>query len=169
MHMTHDLCELAIITGHAWVAPGLVGKAFDTLMDLRDDREAAQTKLQGLNELITQAEEEIETKEAHIQAMNEWKMNWLWCLSSNMRWYGSILSILQGRNELLEKIIGCVVDLGGVSELDLKVLDIWGIMETKTNDLDHLDNYDNDNDIDDLGYESEVYLDEEGEEDENNH
>ncbi|GKD61041.1 hypothetical protein Tco_1298550 [Tanacetum coccineum] len=39
---------------------------FDTLMDLRDDREAAQTKLQGLNELITQAEEEIETKEAQI-------------------------------------------------------------------------------------------------------
>ncbi|GJS56004.1 hypothetical protein Tco_0629366 [Tanacetum coccineum] len=40
-------------------------------------------------------------------------------------------------------------------------------METKANDPDDLVNYDNDNDIDDLGYESEVYLDEE--EDENNH
>ncbi|GJX90159.1 transposase, Ptta/En/Spm, transposase, Tnp1/En/Spm-like protein [Tanacetum coccineum] len=40
-------------------------------------------------------------------------------------------------------------------------------METEANNLDHLVNYDNDNDIDDLGYESEVYLDEE--EDENNH
>ncbi|GJX69548.1 hypothetical protein Tco_0305275 [Tanacetum coccineum] len=35
--------------------------------------------------------------------------------------YGSILNILQGRNELLEKIIGCVVDSGGVPELDPKV------------------------------------------------
>ncbi|GJX69547.1 hypothetical protein Tco_0305274, partial [Tanacetum coccineum] len=40
-------------------------------------------------------------------------------------------------------------------------------METKANDPDDLVNYDNDNDIDDLGYESEVYIDEE--EDENNH
>ncbi|GKD60341.1 hypothetical protein Tco_1297850 [Tanacetum coccineum] len=40
------------------------GELFDTLMDLRDDKEVAQTKLQGLNELITQAEQEIETKEA---------------------------------------------------------------------------------------------------------
>ncbi|GJZ48619.1 hypothetical protein Tco_0602451 [Tanacetum coccineum] len=46
------------------------GELFDTLMDLRDDREAARTKLQGLNEPITQAEQEIEKKEAQIQAMN---------------------------------------------------------------------------------------------------
>ncbi|GKG25857.1 hypothetical protein Tco_0399003, partial [Tanacetum coccineum] len=38
--------------------------------DLRDDREAANTKLQGLNALIAQAEEEIKTKEAQIEAMN---------------------------------------------------------------------------------------------------
>ncbi|GKC94174.1 retrovirus-related pol polyprotein from transposon TNT 1-94 [Tanacetum coccineum] len=41
--------------------------------------------------------------------------------------YGSILNILQGRNELLEKNIGCVVDSGGVPELDPKVSDIWGL------------------------------------------
>ncbi|GJX44685.1 hypothetical protein Tco_0261361 [Tanacetum coccineum] len=58
------------------------GKLFDTLMDLRNDREATRTKLQG---------------------------------------YGSILNILQGRNELLEKIIGCVVDSGGVPKLDPKI------------------------------------------------
>ncbi|GKA07289.1 transposase, Ptta/En/Spm, transposase, Tnp1/En/Spm-like protein, partial [Tanacetum coccineum] len=40
------------------------------------------------------------------------------------------------------------------------------IMETEANDPNHLVNYDNDNDIDDLGYESEVYLDEEEEEEE---
>ncbi|GKB67855.1 hypothetical protein Tco_0929267 [Tanacetum coccineum] len=42
-------------------------------------------------------------------------------------------------------------------------------METEANDLDHMVNYDNDNDIDDLGYESEVYLDDEEQKDENNH
>ncbi|GJZ48618.1 hypothetical protein Tco_0602450, partial [Tanacetum coccineum] len=42
-------------------------------------------------------------------------------------------------------------------------------METEANELDHLVNYDNDNDIDDFGYESKVYLDEEEDEDENNH
>ncbi|GJZ65028.1 hypothetical protein Tco_0621724 [Tanacetum coccineum] len=46
------------------------GEVFDTLMDLRDDREAARTKQQGLNELITQAEQETEMKETQIQAMN---------------------------------------------------------------------------------------------------
>ncbi|GJU07638.1 hypothetical protein Tco_1124068 [Tanacetum coccineum] len=106
------------------------GELFDTLMDLRDDREAAQTKLQGLNELITQAEQEIETKEAQIQAMNGQK-----CFALDTVWF--------------------------------HFEHITGIMETEANDLDHLVNYDNDNDIDDLGYESEVYLDEE--EDENNH
>nr|GEV25386.1 hypothetical protein [Tanacetum cinerariifolium] len=40
-------------------------------------------------------------------------------------------------------------------------------MKTKANDPDHLVNYDNDNDIHDLGYELEVYLNDE--EDENNH
>ncbi|GJR01603.1 hypothetical protein Tco_0524587 [Tanacetum coccineum] len=42
---------------------------YDVLLP-RDDREAANTKLLGLNALITQAEEEIETKEAQIEAMN---------------------------------------------------------------------------------------------------
>ncbi|GJV32004.1 hypothetical protein Tco_1392404 [Tanacetum coccineum] len=62
--MTHGPCELAIITGHAWVAPAWV--ALDKLG--RDDREAAsRTSYRGLNELITQAEQEIEIKEAQIQ------------------------------------------------------------------------------------------------------
>ncbi|GKF24893.1 hypothetical protein Tco_0080787, partial [Tanacetum coccineum] len=42
-------------------------------------------------------------------------------------------------------------------------------METEANDLDHLVNYDNDNDIGDLGYESEACLDEEERKGENNH
>ncbi|GKC84386.1 hypothetical protein Tco_1140103 [Tanacetum coccineum] len=43
------------------------GDVFDTLMGLRDDRHGEDTKLGGLNELITQAEEEIEMKEAQLE------------------------------------------------------------------------------------------------------
>ncbi|GKB08741.1 F-box domain containing protein [Tanacetum coccineum] len=46
------------------------GELFDTLIDLSDDMEGANTKLQGLNALIAQAKQEIETKEAQVQAMN---------------------------------------------------------------------------------------------------
>ncbi|GJY00959.1 hypothetical protein Tco_0359111 [Tanacetum coccineum] len=155
------------------------GELFDTLMDLRDDREVVRTKLQGLNGLITQAEQEIKTKEALIQAMNEWKIFGYFAelvvvfefkyalVRSDLLWlfhfrYGSILNILYGRNELLEKIMGVLLIQEGFRSLILRII------ETEANDLDHLVNCDNDNDIDDLGYESEVYLDEE-EEDENNH
>ncbi|GKB12536.1 hypothetical protein Tco_0846459 [Tanacetum coccineum] len=87
-----------------------------------------------LNELNYLKDEEERSRVGSINSGDEWLkdcwlrngivsfalVNWLWCLSSNMRWYGSILNILQGRNELLEKIIGCVVDSGGVLELDPK-------------------------------------------------
>nr|GEY00122.1 hypothetical protein [Tanacetum cinerariifolium] len=46
------------------------GEVFDTLMGLRDDRRVENTKLMGLNELITQAEEEIEMKEAYVKLMD---------------------------------------------------------------------------------------------------
>nr|GEW91676.1 hypothetical protein [Tanacetum cinerariifolium] len=43
-------------------------------------------------------------------------------------------------------------------------------LDSNANDPDHLVNYDNDNDVEDLGYESEVYLvDDEDDENENNH
>nr|GEY02647.1 hypothetical protein [Tanacetum cinerariifolium] len=44
-------------------------EVYDTLMCLRDDRRGENAKLIGLNELITQADEEIEVKEAHVQMM----------------------------------------------------------------------------------------------------
>ncbi|GJX21096.1 hypothetical protein Tco_0223773 [Tanacetum coccineum] len=44
------------------------GEVYDTLMGLRDDRHCENTKLMGLNDLITQAEE-IEMKEAQSMGM----------------------------------------------------------------------------------------------------
>ncbi|GKA38406.1 transposase, Ptta/En/Spm, transposase, Tnp1/En/Spm-like protein [Tanacetum coccineum] len=118
------------------------GELFDTLKDLRDDREAARTKLQGLNGLITQAEQEIETKETQFLAM-------------------VFIYIKNGR------CISHIAIIHGGEALKLPKRQIR-IMETQPNDRRHLVNYDNDNDNDDLGYESEVYLDKE-EEDGNNH
>nr|GEV82958.1 hypothetical protein [Tanacetum cinerariifolium]GEW14832.1 hypothetical protein [Tanacetum cinerariifolium] len=44
------------------------GKVFDTLMGIRDDVRVEDAKLIGLNDLIAQAEEEIEMKEAQLEA-----------------------------------------------------------------------------------------------------
>ncbi|GKD16525.1 hypothetical protein Tco_1205683 [Tanacetum coccineum] len=46
------------------------GEVYDTLMYLRDDKRGENTKLMGLNDLITQAEEEIESKEAHVEMID---------------------------------------------------------------------------------------------------
>ncbi|GKB60499.1 hypothetical protein Tco_0916685, partial [Tanacetum coccineum] len=46
----------------------LFGEVFDTLIGLRDDRHVEETKLAGLNDLITQGEEEIEIKDAYCAA-----------------------------------------------------------------------------------------------------
>ncbi|GJS79562.1 retrovirus-related pol polyprotein from transposon TNT 1-94 [Tanacetum coccineum] len=43
------------------------GEVFDTLMGLRDDVSVEDAKLMGLNDLIAQAEEEIEMKEAQLE------------------------------------------------------------------------------------------------------
>ncbi|GJR47019.1 hypothetical protein Tco_1169025 [Tanacetum coccineum] len=46
------------------------GEVYDTLMSLRDDRCGENIKLIGLNDLITQAEEEIESKETHVEIID---------------------------------------------------------------------------------------------------
>ncbi|GJQ94920.1 hypothetical protein Tco_0006059 [Tanacetum coccineum] len=46
------------------------GEVYDTLMSLRDDRHGESIKLMGLNDLITQAEEEIKSKEANVEMMD---------------------------------------------------------------------------------------------------
>ncbi|GKD23724.1 hypothetical protein Tco_1225427 [Tanacetum coccineum] len=45
------------------------GEVFDTLMGLKDDIRVEDAKLAGLNDLITQAEEEIEMKKAQLEVM----------------------------------------------------------------------------------------------------
>ncbi|GJZ21379.1 hypothetical protein Tco_0558418 [Tanacetum coccineum] len=45
-------------------------EVFDTLMGLRDGVRVKNAKLIGLNELVTQAEEEIEMKEAQLEVVD---------------------------------------------------------------------------------------------------
>ncbi|GJR66934.1 hypothetical protein Tco_0012999 [Tanacetum coccineum] len=91
------------------------GEMFDTLMDLRDDREAVNTKLLGLNALITQAEEEIETKEAQIEAMNG-AIFIVQCMGVKLSWIiVKIVCVIVGR--LSPHLRGCrpfdLVDITG--------------------------------------------------------
>ncbi|GKE67026.1 hypothetical protein Tco_1521187 [Tanacetum coccineum] len=51
---------------------GDLDDVFDTLMCLRDDIRDANTKLMGLNDAITQAEDKIATEEEHV---NIWQAN----------------------------------------------------------------------------------------------
>ncbi|GKE52379.1 hypothetical protein Tco_1487535, partial [Tanacetum coccineum] len=46
------------------------GEVFDTLMGLRDDVRVEDAKLIRLNDLIAQAEEEIEMKEAQLEVVD---------------------------------------------------------------------------------------------------
>ncbi|GJW88459.1 hypothetical protein Tco_0163799 [Tanacetum coccineum] len=45
-------------------------EVFDTLMRLKNGKNVENSKLIGLNELITQAEEEIKMKKAQLEAMD---------------------------------------------------------------------------------------------------
>ncbi|GJX17414.1 hypothetical protein Tco_0218246 [Tanacetum coccineum] len=45
------------------------GEVFDSLMYLKEDRRGKNNKLMALNDLITQVEEEIKSKEAHVEIM----------------------------------------------------------------------------------------------------
>ncbi|GJW48646.1 hypothetical protein Tco_0080292 [Tanacetum coccineum] len=81
------------------------GEVFNTLMDLRDDKEAVRTKLKGLNELITQADPEIETKEAQIQAMKGLRSEVN--VDSNDSWiWKALLSLREKARKHIEYKIG---------------------------------------------------------------
>nr|GEU40151.1 hypothetical protein [Tanacetum cinerariifolium] len=46
------------------------GEVFDSLLSLREDNRNENDKLLGLNDLIAQALNEIQAKEAHVDATN---------------------------------------------------------------------------------------------------
>nr|GFB37222.1 hypothetical protein [Tanacetum cinerariifolium] len=83
------------------------GEVFDTLMGLRDDRRVKDTKLTKLNDLITQAEEEIKMKEAQLEAdvkimvsvcwhllFDMWGFNGVFgCVVKNMRFERDVPSV----------------------------------------------------------------------------
>nr|XP_043616254.1 transmembrane protein 53-A-like [Erigeron canadensis] len=66
-----------------------------------------------------------------MQYQNEEECFLVFHTFSNIGWlaYGALLNILQGKEEILNKIKGCVVDSGGVPEFDPK---IWAAEITTT-------------------------------------
>ncbi|GJS49434.1 hypothetical protein Tco_0599555 [Tanacetum coccineum] len=135
------------ITDHRWfIAPsGDYEEVFDLVMELRDDRRDEQDKVADFNRLIAVAEEKIHGKEIDLEML-----------------------VAEGNDGLLGKL-----SFECEAPLCLSVVAVRcasGIMETQAiDDQDPLVNYDNDNENDDLGYQSEEYFDEVQEDDENNH
>ncbi|GJZ23375.1 hypothetical protein Tco_0560834 [Tanacetum coccineum] len=125
-------------------------EVFDLLMELRDDKHDEQDKVADFNRLIDVTEEKIHGKEIYLE-MLEAEGN----------------DVMKLCSELIDGIAFALV-----SNLFLLTLALvlCRIMETQAiNDQDPLVNYDNDNENDNLGYQSKEYFDEVKEEDENNH
>ncbi|GJY61243.1 transposase, Ptta/En/Spm, transposase, Tnp1/En/Spm-like protein [Tanacetum coccineum] len=132
-------------------ASGDYEEVFDLVMELRDDRRDEQDKVADFNRLIVVAEEKIHGKEIDLE-MLEAEGNDAFAL------------VCEAPMCLIRIAVGNAVS--GFWQVYSEVL----IMETQAiDDQDPLVNYDNDNENDDLGYQSEEYFDEVQEDDENNH
>ncbi|GKE20786.1 putative reverse transcriptase domain-containing protein [Tanacetum coccineum] len=121
-------------------ASGDYKEVFDLVMELWDDSRDEQDKVVDFNRLIAVAEEKIHGKEIDLEMLEA---------------EGYALSFECEAPLCLSIVaVGCAI----------------GIMETQAiDDQDPLVNYDNDNENDNLGYQSEEYFDEVQEDDENNH
>ncbi|GJT50164.1 transposase, Ptta/En/Spm, transposase, Tnp1/En/Spm-like protein [Tanacetum coccineum] len=132
-------------------ASGDYEEVFDLVMEIRDDKRDEQDKVVDFNRLIVVAEEKIHGKEIDLE-MLEAEGNDTFAL------------VCEAPMCLIRIAVGNAVS--GFWQVYSEVL----IMETQAiDDQDPLVNYDNDNENDDLGYQSEEYFDEVQEDDENNH
>nr|GEW80653.1 hypothetical protein [Tanacetum cinerariifolium] len=115
---------------------------FDLVMELRDDRRDEQDKVVDFNRLIVVAEEKIHGKEIDLEMLEAEVA--VGCAIG----YGFCLAVV---NLLMEQ----------VSNLFLLTLALVLCRETQAiDDQDPLVNYDNDNENDALGYQSEEYFNE---------
>ncbi|GKD33932.1 hypothetical protein Tco_1249441 [Tanacetum coccineum] len=115
-------------------ASGDYEEVLDLVMELQDDRRDEQDKVADFNRLIVVAEEKIHGKEIDLE-MLEAEGNDVCSFSFECE-APLCLSVV---------VVGCAI----------------GIMKTQAiDDQDPLVNYDNDNENDDLGYQSEEYFDE---------
>nr|GEX02127.1 hypothetical protein [Tanacetum cinerariifolium] len=118
-------------------------EVFGLVMELQDDRRDEQDKVANFNRLIVVVEEKIHGKEIDLEMLE-----------------------VKGNDGYLEFSFECEAPLC-LSVLVVRCAS--GIMETQAiDDQDPLVNYDNYNENDDLGYQSEEYFDEVKEDDENN-
>ncbi|GJS18005.1 transposase, Ptta/En/Spm, transposase, Tnp1/En/Spm-like protein [Tanacetum coccineum] len=123
-------------------ASGDYEEVFDLVMQLRDDKCDEQDKVVDFNRFIAVAEEKIHGKEIDLEMLEA-----------------------EGNDVAVGCAIGVLVFLAVV-----ELMDGIGIMETQAiDDQDPLVNYDNDNENDDLGYQSEEYFDKVQEDYKNNH
>ncbi|GJY91885.1 hypothetical protein Tco_0507667 [Tanacetum coccineum] len=124
-------------------ASGDYEEVFDLVMELRDDRRDEQDKVANFNRLIVVAEEKIHGKEIDLEMLE--------AEGNDVPFLVFVDSELQLSFEYEAPLCLSVVAVGCAI----------GIIETQAiDDHDPLVNYDNDNENDNLGYQSEYYFDE---------
>ncbi|GJY49912.1 hypothetical protein Tco_0439868 [Tanacetum coccineum] len=149
-------------------ASGDYEEVFDLVKELQDDKRDEQDKVADFNRLIVVVEEKIHGKEIDLEILEAegndgYADSWVYDYGFIIHYF-AVNGIMFGYEALSFECeaplclsvvaIGCAI----------------GIMETQAiDDQDPLVNYDNDNENDDVVYQSEEYFDEVLEDDENNH
>ncbi|GJV38650.1 reverse transcriptase domain-containing protein [Tanacetum coccineum] len=140
-------------------------EVFDLVMELRDDRRDEEDNVVDFNRLIVVVEEKIHGKEIDLEIGCGCAIGFgfLFCCSELMMELAFAL-VCEAPMCLIRIAVGNAIS--SFWQVYSEVL----ITETQAiDDQDPLVNYDNDNENDDLGYQSEEYFDEVPEDDENNH
>ncbi|GJX69549.1 hypothetical protein Tco_0305276 [Tanacetum coccineum] len=142
-------------------------KVIDDLIDISGERSPPKTStnlISQLNALIAELEASGDYEEVFdlvMELRDDWRDE-----QDKVAYFNRLIAVVE------EKIHGKEIDLEMLEAKgnDVVVRCATGIIETQAiDDQDPLVNYDNDNENDDLGYQSEEYFDEVQENDENNH
>ncbi|GJU39153.1 hypothetical protein Tco_1192110 [Tanacetum coccineum] len=143
-------------------ASGDYEEVFDLVMELRDDKHDEQDKVADFNRWIVVVEEKIHGKEIDLE-MLEAEGNdafALVCEAPMCLIRIAVGNAVSGFWQVYSEVLLHRLSFGRIN---------WFSDYMDEYNHDPLVNYDNDNENDDLGYQSEEYFDEVQEDDENNH
>nr|GFA53412.1 hypothetical protein [Tanacetum cinerariifolium] len=142
------------IFDHQSKAIGDYEEVFDLVMELWDDRRDEKDKVVDFNRLIIVAEEKIHGKEIDFEMLKDEGMG------VPLKLVTPVGNVVFGFWQVYSERLLHRFSFGRIN---------WFSNYMDEYNHDPLVNYDNDNEIDDLAYQSEEYFDQVQEDDENNH